>query len=183
VQSSRRLKREAGRNLEAMWLLGRLVPDHKTIAVFHKGNGPATRKVCARFVELCDADEGERGHRRQQVQGREHRDRNFTRARVERRRAQLEESVARYLSQLDTIDLQGPSEELVIKTEYLKEQEHKPVIEIGRKSGEQLTKTLTVAQTSDQVICFVTVSWSGRRQRFSAEVATQQRLSAPFIEN
>ncbi len=53
VQSSRRLEREAGRNVEAMWLLGRLAPDHKTIADFHKDNGLALRKVCTRFVELC----------------------------------------------------------------------------------------------------------------------------------
>jgi transposase len=53
VQSSRRLEREAGRNLEAIWLLGRLVPDDKAIADFRKDNGPAIRKVCARFVELC----------------------------------------------------------------------------------------------------------------------------------
>src|SRR5689334_25199085 len=53
VQSSRRLEREAGRNLEVMWLLGRLVPDHKTIADFRKDSGAALRKVCARFVELC----------------------------------------------------------------------------------------------------------------------------------
>ena len=53
VQSSRRLEREAGRNLEVMWLTGRLAPDHKTIADFRKDNGPAIRKVCARFVELC----------------------------------------------------------------------------------------------------------------------------------
>ena len=53
VQSSRRLEREAGRNLEVLWLLGRLVPDHKTIADFRKDNGTALRKVCARFVELC----------------------------------------------------------------------------------------------------------------------------------
>jgi transposase len=53
VQSSRRLEREVGRNLEVMWLLGRLVPDHKTIADFRKDNGAALRKVCARFVELC----------------------------------------------------------------------------------------------------------------------------------
>ena len=57
VRSSRRLEREAGRNVEVMWLLGRLVPDHKTIADFRKDNGLALRKVCARFVE--------------QVQGRE----------------------------------------------------------------------------------------------------------------
>ena len=53
VQSSRRLEREAGRNVEVMWLLGRLVPDHKTIADFRKDNGLALRKVCARFIELC----------------------------------------------------------------------------------------------------------------------------------
>ena len=53
VQSSRRLEREAGRNLELLWLLGRLVPDHKTIADFRKENGLAVRKVCSRFVELC----------------------------------------------------------------------------------------------------------------------------------
>lgn len=53
VQSSRRLEREAGRNVEVMWLLGRLAPDHKTIADFRKDSGLAPRKVCARFVELC----------------------------------------------------------------------------------------------------------------------------------
>src|SRR5947209_11021192 len=53
VQSSRRLEREAGRNLEVMWLLGRLAPDHKTIADFRKDHGAALRKVCARLVELC----------------------------------------------------------------------------------------------------------------------------------
>ncbi len=49
------------------------------------------------------------------------RDKNFTRGKVERRRAQLEESVARYLSQLDTADRQEPSEALAVKTERLKE--------------------------------------------------------------
>jgi len=53
VQSSRRLKREAGRNTEVMWLLGRLIPGHKTIAVFRKDNGAAIRKVCAQFVAVC----------------------------------------------------------------------------------------------------------------------------------
>jgi transposase len=53
VQSSRRLEREAGRNVEVMWLTGRLTPDHKTIADFRKDNGRAIRQVCARFVALC----------------------------------------------------------------------------------------------------------------------------------
>ena len=46
VQSSRRLERECGRNLEMIWLTGRLKPDFKTIADFRKDNGPAIRKVC-----------------------------------------------------------------------------------------------------------------------------------------
>jgi transposase len=74
VQSSRRLEREAGRNLEVIWLLGRLVPDDKTIADFRKDNGSAIRKVCAvcRAVPRHGAaHQGERRYRREQVQGRQ----------------------------------------------------------------------------------------------------------------
>src|ERR1700740_3325386 len=53
IQSSRRLERETQRNVELMWLTGRLMPDFKTIADFRKGNGDAIRKVCARFIEVC----------------------------------------------------------------------------------------------------------------------------------
>jgi transposase len=125
VQSSRRLEREAGRNLEVMWLLGRLAPDHKTIADFRKDNGAALRKVCARFVELC-RDMGLLTTTSVAIDGSKfkavnNRDRNFTRAKVERRRAQLEESVARYLSQLDTADRQEPTEALAVKVTRLKE--------------------------------------------------------------
>jgi len=125
VQSSRRLEREAARNVEVMWLTGRLVPDHKTIADFRKNNGKAIRKVCARFVDLCRemgllaiASVAIDGSKFKAVNNR---DKNFTRAKVERRRAQLEESVARYLSQLDTADRHEPSEALARKTERLKE--------------------------------------------------------------
>ena len=73
VQSSRRLEHEAGRNVEVMWLTGRLVPDHKTIADFRKDNGAAIRQVCAQFIALCradgSADASQRRDRRQQVQG------------------------------------------------------------------------------------------------------------------
>jgi hypothetical protein len=108
-----------------MWLLGRLVPDHKTIADFRKDNGAAIRKVCARFVELC-REMGLLTKPSVAIDGSKfkavnNRDKNFTRAKVERRRAQLEESVARYLSQLDTADRQEPSEALAMKTERLKE--------------------------------------------------------------
>jgi transposase len=125
VQSSRRLERETGRNLEVIWLLGRLVPDDKTIADFRKDNGSAIRKVCAQFVALC-RDMGLLTKASVAIDGSKfkavnNRDRNFTRAKVERRRAQLEESVARYLSQLDTADLQEPLEALAAKTAHLKE--------------------------------------------------------------
>src|SRR5450756_474930 len=105
VQSSRRLEREAGRNLEVMWLTGRLVPDHKTIADFRKDNGPAIKKVCARFVELCrkmgllaKASVAIDGSKFKAVNSR---DNNFTKGKMERRLAQIEASVARYLSQLE----------------------------------------------------------------------------------
>jgi transposase len=125
VQSSRRLEREAGRNIEVMWLTGRLAPDHKTIADFRKDSGPAIRKVCTRFVALCrklglltTATVAIDGSKFKAVNNR---DKNFTRAKMERRLAQIEESVARYLSQLDTADLQEPSEALAAKVVHLKE--------------------------------------------------------------
>jgi transposase len=100
IQSSRRLERECQRNLEVMWLLGRLAPDHKTIADFRKDNGAAIKKVCARFVELCrqmgllaKASVAIDGSKFKAVNNR---DKNFTTAKVEKRRRQLEESVARY---------------------------------------------------------------------------------------
>jgi transposase len=119
VQSSRRLEREAGRNVEVMWLTGRLVPDHKTIADFRKDNGSSIKQVCVQFIELCrrmglltKASVAIDGSKFKAVNNR---DKNFTRAKVERRRAQMQESVARYLAQLDTADLQEPSEELAAK--------------------------------------------------------------------
>jgi transposase len=125
VQSSRRLEREAGRNVEVMWLTGRLAPDHKTIADFRRYNGKAIRQVCARFVDLCrqiglltTASVVIDGSKFKAVNNR---DRNFTRGKVERRRAQLEESVTRYLDQLDTADRHEPTEALATKTERLKE--------------------------------------------------------------
>jgi transposase len=125
VQSSRRLEHEAGRNVEVMWLTGRLVPDHKTIADFRKDNGTAIRKVCAHFVALCRAmglltlaSVAIDGSKFKAVNNR---DNNFTRAKMERRMAQIEESVARYLQQLDTADRQEPSEVLQAKTSRLKE--------------------------------------------------------------
>jgi len=136
VQSSRRLEREAGRNVEVMWLTGRLVPDHKTIANFRKDNGPAIAKVCAQFVALCrqlnlfaDASVAIDGSKFKAVNTR---DKNFTRGKVKRRMDQIEESVGRYLHQLDSADRQEPSrartmtrERLNSKIETLKDEMHR----------------------------------------------------------
>jgi len=141
VQSSRRLEREAGRNLEVMWLTGRLVPDHKTIADFRKDNGPAIKKVCAQFVALCrkmgllaEASVAIDGSKFKAVNSR---DNNFTKGKMARRLAQIEESVARYLSQLDTADRQTsageePSEVLAARTTRLKEKLAKLEEEVQR---------------------------------------------------
>ncbi len=125
VQSSRRLEREAGRNVEVMWLTGRLAPDHKTIADFRKGNGAAIRKVCSQFVALCRqiglfaaASVAVDGSKFKAVNNR---DRNFTRAKMQRRMEQIETSVARYLDQLDSADRQEPSEARTTKTARLTE--------------------------------------------------------------
>lgn len=125
LQSSCRLEHEAGRNLEVLWLLQRLAPDHKTIADFRKDNGSALRKVCARFVELCremglltTASVAIDGSKFKAVNNR---DKSFTAAKIARRWVQLEESVARYLAQLDTADRQEPSEALAIKALHLEE--------------------------------------------------------------
>ncbi len=123
VHSSRRLEREAGRNLEVIWLLGRLAPDHKTIADFRKDNGPAIKKVCAQFVELCrqmgllaKASVAIDGSKFKAVNSR---DNNFTKGKLERRLKQIEESVARYLGQIDTADRQAASGEDNLETVLL----------------------------------------------------------------
>ena len=125
VQSSRRLEREAGRNVEVMWLLSRLVPDHKTIADFRKDNGTAIRKVCVQFVELCrrigllsTASVAIDGSKFKAVNNR---DRNFTKAKMARRLKQIEESVSRYLHQLDSADRQEPTIAITSRVNRLKE--------------------------------------------------------------
>jgi hypothetical protein len=136
IQSSRRLERECARNLEVMWLLGRLAPDFKTIADFRKDNGPAIKRVSAQFVTLCrrmgllaKASVAIDGSKFKAVNNR---DKNFTRAKVEKRRTQLEQSVARYLSQLDTADLQEPSETVELKKTHLKEKLEKLQSEMAK---------------------------------------------------
>jgi transposase len=108
VQSSRRLEREAQRNVELMWLTGRLAPDFKTIADFRKDNGEAIRLVCREFVMLC-RKLGLLNNTLVAIDGSKfkavnNRDKNFTRAKMKRRLAEVEASVDRYLMQLTEVD-------------------------------------------------------------------------------
>jgi transposase len=150
VQSSRRLEREALRNVEVMWLVGRLAPDHKTIADFRKDNGRAIRQVCSQFVALCRAmgllTEASVAIDGSKFKAVNNRDKNFTRAKMERRMAQIEESVARYLQQLDTADRQEPSEALKTKTSRLKEKIEKLKDEMRRLVGLQAVMLATPDQ-------------------------------------
>ena len=117
VQSSRRLEREAGRNVELMWLTGKLAPDFKTIADFRRDHGPAIQAACRRFVLLCrklgliaGGTVAVDGSRLRAVNAR---DRNFTPVTIRRRMEQVDASIVRYLGMLDTADRQeGEAAEL-----------------------------------------------------------------------
>jgi len=123
IPSSRRLEREAGRNVELMWLIGRLVPDHKTIADFRRDNGPAIRRTCAEFVDLCRrmgvlkgdcvAIDGSK------FKAVNNRDRNFTKGKIASRLAHLEASVERYIDEMVRIDRQEKGEERAAKVDNL----------------------------------------------------------------
>jgi len=124
IQSSRRLEREAQRNVELLWLTGRLAPDFKTIADFRRDNGPAIRKVCAQFVELCRGI-GLFSQALVVIDGSKfkavnNRDKNFTPHKLKARQQQLEQSVARYLAELDRAD-RDPSLVPEERVEHLKE--------------------------------------------------------------
>jgi transposase len=112
VQSSRRLEHETQRNIELMWLTGRLMPDFKTIANFRKDNGKAIRRVCRQFIVLCRelnlfsqtlvAIDGSK------FKAVNNRDKNFTAAKMKRRMAAINESIERYLTSMDTADRAEP---------------------------------------------------------------------------
>ena len=124
IPSSRRLERETQRNIELMWLTGRLMPDFKTIADFRRDDGPAIRAVCTQFVTLCrqlhlftKAIVAIDGSKFKAVNNR---DKNFTTAKVEKRMEQVEASIARYLDALERADHED-SDVAEAKTSRLKE--------------------------------------------------------------
>jgi len=112
VQSSRRLEREAQRNVELMWLTGRLAPDFKTIADFRKDHGDAIRKVCREFVLLCRRlklfAEGIVAIDGSKFKAVNNRDKNFSSHKIQVRMQQLEHSINRYLAELDRADRDPP---------------------------------------------------------------------------
>jgi transposase len=174
MHSSRRLEREAGRNLEVMWLTGRLVPDHMTIADFRKESGPVIKMICAQFVALCrkmglltKASVAIDGSKFKAVNSR---DNNFKQAKMDRRLAQIEESVARYLSQLDTSDHQTtagevPSEAMATTTTRLKEE----VARLTLLAKQMLATPDQQISFTDSNSCAMTTSgrglWHGQLQR------------------
>ena len=124
IQSSRRLEREAQRNIELMWLTGRLAPDFKTIANFQRDNGPAIRAACAHFIALCrrlnlftKAIVAINGSKFKAVNNR---DKNFTVTKVAKRLEQVDASIARYMASLDRADRED-SDVAGGKTERIKD--------------------------------------------------------------
>ena len=139
VPSSRALEREAGRNVEVMWLTGRLAPDHKTIADFRRDNGSAIRKTCAQFVELCRrigvlkgdcvAIDGSK------FKAVNNRDKNFTKGKIASRIAHLEVSIERYLEEMVRIDRQEEGEVRAEKIANLARRSDRIRQEIQRLQG------------------------------------------------
>jgi transposase len=132
IASSRRLEREAGRNVELMWLLGRLKPDFKTIADFRKNNTKAIQSVCREFVIICrklnlfsEAFVAIDGSKFKAVNSS---DRNFTRAKIKRRLEQIDKSIDQYLAQMISVDRQeigvpnNKTERLELKISKLKKE-------------------------------------------------------------
>ena len=124
IQSSRRLEREAQRNVELIWLTGRLMPDFKTIADFRRDNGEAIRRVCREFVLLCrrmqlfaDATVAIDGSKFKAVNNR---DKNFTDRKLAARLQQVEASIGHYLDELDRADRQ-PAEVPAVRVAHLKD--------------------------------------------------------------
>lgn len=137
VRSSRKLERETQRNVELMWLMGRLRPDHKTIADFRKDNLKGIKKVCREFTQLCKRM-GLLGGELVAVDGGKFRavnsrERNYSRKKLERVEAKIDRKIEEYLKSLDEADAKEEeegvrevsAEELREKIEALKKEKKK----------------------------------------------------------
>jgi len=149
--------------MEVMWLTGRLVPDHKTIADFRRDNGAAIRKVCARFVVLhcrlgllAEASVAVGGSKFKAVNNR---DRSFTAAKMTRRMAQIEESVAGYLHQLDSADRQEPLEALAMRTTRLEEKIAKTLCQSVTPGARPTSANVSTHPRPNSGIGHLTAKW------------------------
>ena len=153
IQSSRRLERECQRNIELMWLTGRLAPDFKTIADFRRESGKGIRNACRQFVTICrrlkllaSASVAVDGSKFKAVNNR---DRNFTPHKLAQRERQVQESIERYLAALDTADLTQPAD-LELKTARLQDklsslrQQMKQLRQIGTQLRAQPDEQLSL---------------------------------------
>ena len=132
LTTTRVLEQETHRNVDLIWLTGRLMPDHKTIGEFRRNNRKAVRRVCAEFVGICRelklfeqvivAIDGSK------FKAVNSRDKNFTRKSIKRRMKRLQEHIDRYLTILDEADKRAPeehkytAEELAEKIASMKQQ-------------------------------------------------------------
>src|SRR6202162_2489701 len=141
IQSSRSLERETQRNVELIWLTGRLPPDFETIADFRKDNGKAIRGVCREFIVMCRdlklfseaivAIDGSK------FQASNNRDKNFTGRKLKARMQQLDESIARYMTELDRADRE-PALVTEARVEHIKQK-----VETVKKQMRELKRTGT----------------------------------------
>jgi transposase len=153
VQSSRRLERECQRNVELMWLTGRLAPDFKTIADFRHDNPTGIRNVFRRFVSICRQlkllSHGVVAVDGSKFKAVNNRDRNFTPHKLAKRMQQVDESIARYMDALDTadrtqpVDLQSKTAKLQDKLVKLRKQ-MRNLREIETKLGQQPDEQLSL---------------------------------------
>jgi transposase len=187
IQSSRRLERESQHNLELIWLMERLTPDFKTIANFRKNNGTAIRKVCSQFVVLCrqlnlltEATVAIDGSKFKAVNNR---DNNFTTNKVKRRREQIEASIERYLSALETADRQEPTDFTEAKVQRLKEKIDKLKEQMAKldtiETQLQKTPDKQISLTDTDARSMATSDRGSRMVGFNVQTAVD---TAPLIE-
>lgn len=151
IQSSRRLEREALRNIELMWLTGRLAPDFKTIADFRKDNGAAIRGVCKQFVFICQRlnmfEGGEVAIDGSKFKAVNNRDKNYTQRKLDARIEQVEQSIARYMEELDGADRQ-PEFSTRLRVAHVKDK----IASLQRQIDEFNALGRQMQQTADQQI-------------------------------
>jgi transposase len=182
VQSSRRLERETQRNVELMWLTGRLSPDFKTIADFRKDNGPAIRRVCSQFIALCRRlklfSEALVAIDSSKFKAVNNSDRAFTEGKVRGRLVQLEESIGRYLEELDRAD-RTPSLVTEERTTHIKlkvrtiKREIRRLKRIGKKLKEVPDKQLSL--TDPDARCMATRSRSSPIVAYNVQTAVEAK--------